>query len=51
MVAARGDQAVPVPLVDVAGHKKLVPRDHPWVISAKRVGTSFGDSRITVRRA
>jgi 6-phosphofructokinase 1 len=43
MVASRGDQAVPVPLVDVAGYKKLVPSDHPWVISAKRVGTSFGD--------
>ena len=43
MVAARGDEAVPVPLVDVAGYKKLVPPDHPWVISAKRVGTSFGD--------
>ncbi|MES9941608.1 MAG: ATP-dependent 6-phosphofructokinase [Candidatus Thiodiazotropha sp. 6PLUC1] len=43
MVASRGDQAVPVPLVDVAGYKKLVPPDHPWVISAKRVGTSFGD--------
>ncbi|MES9852763.1 MAG: ATP-dependent 6-phosphofructokinase [Candidatus Thiodiazotropha sp. L084R] len=43
MVASRGDQAVPVPLVDVAGYKKLVPQDHPWVTSAKRVGTSFGD--------
>jgi 6-phosphofructokinase 1 len=42
MVAARGDQAVPVPLVDVAGYKKLVPPDHPWVISAKRLGTCFG---------
>jgi 6-phosphofructokinase 1 len=43
MVAARDERAVPVPLVDVAGYKKLVPQDHPWVISAKRVGTSFGD--------
>lgn len=43
MVASRGDLAVPVPLVDVAGYKKLVPPDHPWVISAKRVGTCFGD--------
>jgi 6-phosphofructokinase 1 len=42
MVAARGDQAVPVPLVDVAGYKKLVPQDHPWVSSAKRLGTCFG---------
>lgn len=43
MVASRGDQAVPVPLVDVAGYKKLVPPDHPWVVSAKRLGTCFGD--------
>ncbi|MET0067028.1 MAG: ATP-dependent 6-phosphofructokinase [Candidatus Thiodiazotropha sp.] len=43
MVASRGDQAVPVPLVDVAGYKKLVPPDHPWVLSGKRVGTNFGD--------
>jgi 6-phosphofructokinase len=43
MVAARGEQAVPVPLEEVAGNKKLVPVDHPWVLSAKQVGTSFGD--------
>jgi phosphofructokinase-like protein len=43
MVASRGDLAVPVPLVDVAGYKKLVPADHAWVVSAKRLGTCFGD--------
>jgi 6-phosphofructokinase 1 len=43
MVAARGEDALPVPLEEVAGQKKLVPPDHPWVESAKRVGTSFGD--------
>ncbi len=43
MVAARGEGAEPVPLQDVAGNRKLVPLDHPWVASAKRVGTSFGD--------
>lgn len=43
MVAARGENTVPVPLEQVAGHKKLVPLDHPWVISARHVGTSFGD--------
>jgi len=43
MVAAKGDQAVAVPLEQVAGVKKLVPVDHPWVESARRVGTSFGD--------
>jgi 6-phosphofructokinase 1 len=43
MVASQGEQAVPVPLREVAGNKKLVPMDHPWIVSAKRVGTSFGD--------
>lgn len=43
MVAAHGDYAVPVPLEDVAGNKKLVPADHPWIESARRVGVSLGD--------
>ncbi|MCW8890205.1 MAG: ATP-dependent 6-phosphofructokinase [Sedimenticola sp.] len=43
MVASKGEQAVAVSLEEVAGQKKLVPLDHPWVISAKRVGTSLGD--------
>jgi 6-phosphofructokinase 1 len=43
MVAARGDNAVPVPLQEVAGNKKMVPQDHPWLLSARNVGTVFGD--------
>lgn len=43
MVAARGEEAVPVPLEKVAGNKKLVPPDHPWVLSARRVGTCLGN--------
>jgi 6-phosphofructokinase 1 len=43
MVAARGDDAEPVDLQEVAGKKKLVPPDHPWVQSARLVGTSLGD--------
>lgn len=43
MLAARGDRIVPVPLEDVAGKKKFVPPDHPWVQAARLVGTSFGD--------
>ena len=42
MVAARGEGIEPVPLEEVAGHKKFVPQDHPWVQGA-RVGTTFGD--------
>jgi len=43
MVAARGDQAEPVPLEEVAGKRKPVPLDHPWIEAARHVGTSLGD--------
>ena len=43
MVAARGEGHTAVPLEEVAGNKKLIPADHPWIESARRVGTSFGD--------
>jgi len=43
MVASRGDQCVAVPLEEVAGKRRLVPKDHPWIQAARMVGTSFGD--------
>ena len=43
MVAARGEGTEAMPLEDVAGRKKLVPPDHPWIESARRVGTNLGD--------
>lgn len=43
MVAARGDSTSIVPLEDVAGYKKLVPLDHPWIQAARLVGTCMGD--------
>jgi 6-phosphofructokinase 1 len=43
MVAARGQGTEAVSLDRVAGKKNLVPLDHPWVRSARHVGTSFGD--------
>lgn len=43
MVAARGEGTDTVPLEQVAGAKKLVPQDHPWIQSARRVGTCLGD--------
>lgn len=43
MVAARGEGWEPVPIAEVAGNRKLVPIDHPWIISARDVGTNFGD--------
>ncbi len=42
MLAARGDGVTPVPLEDVAGKKKFVPPEHPWVRAAKQVGVRFG---------
>jgi len=43
MVAARGDGTEPVPLERVAGKRKIVPTDHSWVETARRVGTCLGD--------
>jgi 6-phosphofructokinase 1 len=43
MVAARGDGTEPVPLELVAGKRKMVPIDHPWVQAARDLGTCLGD--------
>ena len=43
MVAARGDGTEAVPLEKVAGKRKVVPADHSWVKTARRVGTCLGD--------
>lgn len=43
MVASRGEDAVPVPLDQVAGNRKLIPPDHSWIEAARRVGTNLGD--------
>jgi len=33
---------VAVPLDEVTGERKVVPPDHPWIVSARRLGISFG---------
>ena len=43
MVASRGDGTEAVLLEDIVGKRKLVPVDHPWVESARSVGTCIGD--------
>ena len=43
MVSARGDNTEPMPLDQVAGKLKLVPPDHSWVESARKVATCLGD--------
>ncbi|MCB0912424.1 MAG: 6-phosphofructokinase [Propionibacteriaceae bacterium] len=43
MVAARGEDTELVPLEEVAGHLKLVPTDHEWILTARQLGTGLGD--------
>lgn len=43
MVAVKGEECVPVELGKVAGNLKRVPPEHPWIQSARLVGTCFGD--------
>jgi 6-phosphofructokinase len=44
MVASRGDGTEPVPLAQVAGKRRIVPPDHPWVQTAREVGVCLGDA-------
>ncbi|MBN1360743.1 MAG: 6-phosphofructokinase [Sedimentisphaerales bacterium] len=43
MVAARGRGYELIPLAEVAGKKKLVTLDYPWVQAARHVGVCLGD--------
>lgn len=43
MVGSLGEGVVPVPLEDIVGKRKMVPIDHPWIKSARSVGTNLGD--------
>jgi len=43
MVAYQDGKAVCVPLEDVVGEEKPVPLDHPWITSARHLGTVFGN--------
>ena len=43
MVACLTGETQAIPLVQVAGQRKTVPLDHPWVMAARRVGTNLGD--------
>ena len=43
MVACLGGKTEAVPLEQVAGQRKTVPLDHPWLMAARRVGTNLGD--------
>lgn len=43
MIALRDGRAVRVPLDQVAGRRKTVPVDHPWIAAARSLGVCFGD--------
>lgn len=43
MVGFRHGGADCVPLEEVAGKEKKIPLDHPWIKSARHVGTMLGD--------
>jgi ATP-dependent phosphofructokinase / diphosphate-dependent phosphofructokinase len=43
MAAIQGDYIVPIPLEQVVNKIKQVPPDHPWLVSARELGTSMGD--------
>lgn len=43
MVASKGDATEAVPIEEVAGKRKMVPIDHPWIEAARQVGTCLGD--------
>jgi 6-phosphofructokinase 1 len=43
MASIQGNNIVPVPLDQVIGKTKQVPPDHPWLTSARELGTAMGD--------
>ena len=43
MIASDGHDMVRVPLEQVAGKRRVVPPDHPWVLTARRTGVGLGD--------
>lgn len=46
MVAKLGEKTLPVPLDEVGGKVKLVPKDHPLIRKARKMGISFGDMKM-----
>ena len=46
MVAVKGQMCAPVPLEKVAGIKRTVPIDHPWIRTARLVETCMGDADV-----
>ncbi len=47
MVAMQNGECVPVPLSEVAGNRKTVPLDHPWLLTARNLKISLGDQEVS----
>lgn len=43
MIGRQGERAVPVKLAEVAGRKRVVPRDHPWIETLRRLDICLGN--------
>ena len=43
MIASCGQDTKHVPIEKVAGIRKTVPTDHPWIESARKIGVNLGD--------
>jgi 6-phosphofructokinase 1 len=43
LVGVKGNECVPVPLSKVAGKKRTIPANHPWIQTARLVETCLGD--------
>lgn len=43
MIAMRDGRSEAIDLEEVAGRRKTVPLDHPWIESARRLGVCLGD--------
>ncbi|NDV60965.1 6-phosphofructokinase [Puniceicoccales bacterium CK1056] len=46
LVAVKGNTCVPIPLEEIAGKKRIVPTDHPWLQTARLVETCLGDEVV-----
>jgi 6-phosphofructokinase 1 len=42
MIALKNNRIELIPLGEVVGRRKVVPLDHPWLDSGRRVGVNFG---------
>jgi len=43
MVSVKGQTTKAVPLESVVGKRRIVPKNHNWIETARRVGTCLGD--------